>query len=668
MKTINKFIKYTLSTLIICGFVSCNDYLNLEPESGITPENYFKEEAHLQAYVNNLYATVLPSHSAWSLGLYQDNNTDLMVGKTPSTKYLEGQYLTGSDGGWYFGNITTCNWFFDKVLPKKEENLIKGNAKNIDCYIGEMYFLRAWEYFKCYQDIGDYPIITEYLPSELSVLVEKSERAPRNEVARFILSDMDKALELIGDTQISRKRTRINKETILLAKSRVALFEGTWLKYFKDTPFVPNGPNWPGKEKAYNANYEYPTGSIDAEIDYFLSIAMEASKQIADIIELTENTGHVQQAESEPVNPYMNMFSDVDLSSYDEVLLYRQYDYGLNISHNVVVSTQLGGTGCGFTRGAVDGFLMSNGLPIYAENSGYKGDKTIMDVRKERDSRLSIFLKEPGQKNVLIFNPVGDHANIVESYPDITEGDWGKSFPTGYATRKGNNYDQIHAGNGTAFTAAVSFRGAEALLNYIEACYEKNGSLDKDAQLYWRKLRTRANVDADFNKTIAATNMLEEAKLDWGAYSAGKLIDPTLYNIRRERKSEFLAESLRTMDLKRWRSMDQLIETPFHIEGFRLWGPMQDWYTDSNGKSILKYGMDDDESNVSEPSTSEYLRPFQITNKSLAKNGLTWKMAHYLVPIGYKHFTLTSQGSDVSSSPIYQNPYWDVLPNEPALK
>lgn len=71
-------------------------------------------------------------------------------------------------------------------------------------------------------------------------------------------------------------------------KSRVALFEGTWLKYFKDTPFVPNGPEWPGKSKEYNANYQYPTGDIDKEIDFFLTEAMNAAKEVADATQLVE--------------------------------------------------------------------------------------------------------------------------------------------------------------------------------------------------------------------------------------------------------------------------------------------------------------------------------------------------------------------------------------------
>ena len=111
-------------------------------------------------------------------------------------------------------------------------------------------------------------------------------------------------------------------------------FEGTWLKYFKETAFVPDGEGWPGKEKDYNADYTYPTGNIDGEIDYFLQQSMDAAKQVADkyIDKLTVNTGKVQQSASDPVNPYMDMFGSVDLSGYDEVLLWREYSKGLGIT------------------------------------------------------------------------------------------------------------------------------------------------------------------------------------------------------------------------------------------------------------------------------------------------------------------------------------------------
>ena len=115
--------------------------------------------------------------------------------------------------------------------------------------------------------------------------------------------------------------------------------------------------------------------------------------------------------------------------------------------------------------------------------------------------------------------------------------------------------------------------------------------------------------------------MTKEALNDWGAYSAGQLIDPTLYNIRRERRCELMAEALRYMDLRRWRAMDQMINTPYHIEGFKIWGEMQNWYKNEDGTSQLVYGMDNPKSNVSEPTRSKYLRPYEKVNNNIAKDG-----------------------------------------------
>ena len=39
-----------------------------------------------------------------------------------------------------------------------------------------------------------------------------------------------------------------------------------------------------------------------------------------------------------------------------------------------------------------------------------------------------------------------------------------------------------------------------------------------------------------------------------------------------------MAEALRYMDLRRWRAMDQMIDNPYHIEGIKIWGEMQNWY------------------------------------------------------------------------------------------
>ena len=158
--------------------------------------------------------------------------------------------------------------------------------------------------------------------------------------------------------------------------------------------------------------------------------------------------------------------------------------------------------------------------------------------------------------------------------------------------------------------------------------------------------------------------MEQEAQNDWGAYSMGQLLtDKTLYNIRRERRCELMAEGLRYMDLCRWRAMDQMMRERYFVEGFHLWNtPMESWYD-----NLKADGSSD--ATVSPQEKSEYLRPYQKNTKQVCYDGYTWHMAHYLQPIMIKQFLVTApDGVNTSDSPLYQNPYWPMTADSPAEK
>ncbi|MGK9118266.1 RagB/SusD family nutrient uptake outer membrane protein [Olivibacter jilunii] len=676
MKT-NKIYIAILVLTLSCGSISCKKFLDKEPLSTLSPEIYLTDAAQLQAYADDIYPRILPSSSGNSYGIYaQDQGTDNQISTNAPTRFATGLWRVPNSGGeWSFQNIYRLNYFFSLVNPRYGEDLsgaqntISGNLTDVQHYIGEMYFLRALEYFNRYRELGDFPIITEPLADDPAVLTEASKRSPRNEVARFILSDLDKAITLLAGRDLPT--TRINRDVALLLKSRVALFEGTWLKYFRGTAFVPNGDGWPGKAKEYNANYQFPTGSIDGEIDFFLGEAMAAAREVSEKYKssLAQNPGVLQQATTDPANPYFNMFGSENLSSVPEVLLWRQYALGI-MGHDVALAANQGNWGVGVTRGYVQNFLMANGTPAYANgsyadgNGYYMGDKTIHDVRINRDSRLSLFLKEPGQKNILIVSQTGLNINYDEPVPNITTGNAQLGYTTGYTLRKGGNFDTKYHVQNQGYTGIIIYRAVEALLNYMEASYERQGTLDASAREYWQIIRRRAHVSDDIEATVVATEMNREGANDWGAYSAGQLLtDKTLYNIRRERRSEFISEGLRYMDLCRWRAMDQLIANPYIPEGIHLWNtPMQEWYTDLRADGT-------DNANVSSPSLSEYLRPYQRNASQVAYSGFSWKMAHYLTPIAINQFLLTaSNGQTVSDSPIYQNPYWPTAADQPATE
>ena len=159
---------------------------------------------------------------------------------------------------------------------------------------------------------------------------------------------------------------------------------------------------------------------------------------------------------------------------------------------------------------------------------------------------------------------------------------------------------------------------------------------------------------------------MSKEKLDWGAWTGGKLLtDAVLYNIRRERRCELMAEGLRWMDLCRWRSLDQMTTEPYHVEGFHLWNtPMEDWY-----EGLIYDGSSS--STASSPDLSEYLRPFEknMTSGNLFRDGWTWSLAQYLFPIPIKQLQLTStNGASIEASVMYQNPYWPTTADMPAEK
>ncbi len=655
-----------VSGALLAGLTSCNDFLDREPESNITPASYFGAEADLAAYTINLYnmfPTIAPGSYGISIFGY-DNATDNQAAQSYSTRWVPGEWKVGAStndkdrgAAWNFFQIRDCNYFFQQVLPKYEAHEISGLEANIRHYIGEMYVIRAFAYFDKLQSIGDCPIITEVLIDEESPLIEASKRRPRHEVARFILGDLDKAIEFLAESAPGGKN-RISKNVAYLLRSRVALYEATWLKYHKGTAFVPGGPNWPGDASALS-NF-----NIDNEINYFLDEAMKSAKVVGDQLvgNLVENTDAPEgmNASFASLNPYYTMFCDEDMENYSEVLMWRAFIESKGVTHNIQMQLQNNGGGSGWTRGLVNSFLMRNGLPIYAAGSGYDPEwekEGVAATLQNRDSRIQLFTKKDG--DIENYTSAGDTNRFDPTW--IVKGNNETRMVTGFAIKKGKHYnDYMQTLHHKGTTGSITFRGTEALLNYMEACYEKNGSIDATAGGYWRALRERAKVDPDYNKTIAATVMAEEAKGDFGAYSHGQLVDATLYNIRRERRNEFIGEGMRWADLKRWRACDQV--DGYQIEGMRYWGSKYEGtFKDKDGKDMVKVDVAGGTGNMSDQSSGFYIHPYQISHvNNLVFDGYKFTPAHYLNPLPQSAFRQTASGdkTDLNTSVIYQNPGW----------
>lgn len=674
-----KLYKYLMGTGLLAvsmlTVTSCNDFLDLEPPSNVTPEAYFQNADQLGYYAITHYNDIFTSHSGWGFGdqVNGDGGTDNMVGQSGNTsRFTKNLWTVPFGGDLEFSLIRYCNYFFATVLPRYEAGVYSNSLRMAEHYIGEMYFIRAWVYFSRLRTYGDYPIVTDVVTDNKDDLIAHGKRMPRNEVADFILEDLDRAIELLYDKDEGGfANNRINKQVALLVKSRVALYEASYERYHKGSGRVPGDADWPGY--AQHPGYEL---DVEAHVTELLTAAMEAAKEVADNTQLTQNTMVLDQNPASYTtgwNPYFEMFASVDLSTIDEALMWRSYGSinGVNAMHGLSSYIPTGGA-TGYLKGYMESFVMANGLPIYAQNSGYQGDETIENVKAGRDGRLQLFvfsesnyipLTDQNASNVFTFTPV-----LVAT----RGGEMGD--PTGYRPRKGESFDRnqnVYGKQGSS-TGCIIFRGVEAYLNYMEAQYMRDGNLDATSDAYWRAVRTRAGVNPDYNVTINATDMNEEAKGDWGAYSGGQLLgDKTLFNIRRERRCEFIAEGMRWNDLVRWCSLDQLKDNYYIPEGVNFWTSMyQTAVYDEihNAASSTVEGPTAENANISSSEESVYIRPYRIRDNHALFDGYTWMNAHYNSPLPIREMQLLSPDESVETSVLYQTWGWPTQADLPAEK
>ena len=655
-----------LSTLLLgasLGLTACNDYLDVEPQSDITPAAFFTTADDLAAYTINLYNSTFDYIAPGSYGISifgWDNDTDNQAGVNASaTRWVPGQWKVGTNNYWTLGNwgeVRNVNYFFDQVLPKYEAGQITGGSA-VEHYIGEAYVIRAMVYFGFLQNIGDCPIITTAMNDIEEELTAASERQPRHKVARFIIDDLNKAISLLSESGPGGKN-RITKDVAYLLKSRVALYEATWEKHHAGTAFVPGGQGWPGKDaQGYNAQ---------TEIDYFLTEAMSAAKVVADklVDKLAENTGTKEgmDANFNALNPYYVMFCDTDMDKYPEVLMWREYIEAQGLTHNIQMQLQRNGGGSGWTRGLVNSFVMRNGLPIYAAGSGYDAEwekEGVTATLQDRDSRIQIFTKQDG--DIDMYSTSG--ATVLSSMEWLLTGTEETRIVTGYAIKKGKHYNgYMQEAHHKGTTGSIVFRGTEALLNYMEACVEKNGSVDGTADKYWRALRKRALVNEDYMVTVNATDLNKEAEGDWAVYSKGQQVSSLLYNVRRERRNEFIGEGMRMADLKRWRALDQV--KGYQVSGMRYWGSIYDGTLTVDGKDRCIVDVAGGTGNMSPKEDGVYVLPNRITSvNNLVFDGYNWCEAHYLSPLAQSVFRQTATGdqTDLNTSIVYQNPGWPMI-------
>ena len=507
--------------LMAVVFIACTKNLDQPPQDQISNSQYWKTAQDLESYTIQFYAlfpnfrtlgSIAPDFFLGNIGRDAVFGSDHQIMATPTPQLNGTRTATISGGNWNWTGIRSVNIFF--------ENYQKVNdvPDNINHFVGEAHFFKAWLYFEKVRLFGDVPWYTNSMLIDDPVLYKA--RTKRTEVVDSILWHLDRATEKLKlRKDATGNNNRLSKEVALIFKSRVALFEGSWQKYHAGTPFATVGA----------APNKYFQAAVDAVTE--LQIPNKYTVGIT-------NTG-------KPASDYNSLFNSTNLVGNTEVALWTKFDRTqATFSHNFQIYVTSSTNQVSVTYQLVQNYLAKTGLAYDygAVASTLKGSAFLNKIGTDCDPRLSQVIWIPGQT---MWNNSGGTVLFTKPFLD---GAGQRRNSTGFQLNKGVDPNDPTAGGVQGFstsceTGAVIFRYAEALLNYAEAKLELGHAPDYSTSL--NLLRSRAGMP-NFG-VIADANRLKYA--DWG-YS----VTDELNEVRRERAVELACEGFRYDDWRRWRA------------------------------------------------------------------------------------------------------------------
>ena len=507
--------------LMAVVFIACTKNLDQPPQDQISNSQYWKTAQDLESYTIQFYAlfpnfrtlgSIAPDFFLGNIGRDAVFGSDHQIMATPTPQLNGTRTATISGGNWNWTGIRSVNIFF--------ENYQKVNdvPDNINHFVGEAHFFKAWLYFEKVRLFGDVPWYTNSMLIDDPVLYKA--RTKRTEVVDSILWHLDRATEKLKlRKDATGNNNRLSKEVALIFKSRVALFEGSWQKYHAGTPFATVGA----------APNKYFQAAVDAVTE--LQIPNKYTVGIT-------NTG-------KPASDYNSLFNSTNLVGNTEVALWTKFDRTqATFSHNFQIYVTSSTNQVSVTYQLVQNYLAKTGLAYDygAVASTLKGSAFLNKIGTDCDPRLSQVIWIPGQT---MWNNSGGTVLFTKPFLD---GAGQRRNSTGFQLNKREDPNDPTAGGVQGFstsceTGAVIFRYAEALLNYAEAKLELGQAPDYSTSL--NLLRSRAGMP-NFG-VIADANRLKYA--DWG-YS----VTDELNEVRRERAVELACEGFRYDDWRRWRA------------------------------------------------------------------------------------------------------------------
>lgn len=512
-----KYLKYLFGILACLFFFSCGkEILDRPPLTSFVDDTYWRGEDDVRLYANSFYTNYFNGYNTSFTVDYtpvrgytfnddltgknvQSNFESSVPSSRGSTSEAAEWMLTYAGPTWDFAWVRKANIMIDRM-----DNVVKPKVSD------EVYrhwsavakFFRGFEYSRLVSVFGNVPYFDKVVAdNDLPTLYK--DRDNRGAVMDKVYDDFKYVLTNMRDNDGTQN---LNKFIAAAFISRFMLFEGTFQHYH----------------------------GLDAtRAKKYLEFAVDAAA-----IVINSNKYNFSR-------DFKSIFSSDNLAGHPEVLLYRAYDAALGITH-AIGSYQNGTEVVGVDANLVliKSFLANDGKVW--QNSAVPNASSffVADLVKTRDPRFeaSFIDKVNASSATLLY---GFKFASREAITYI-----GKAYPPAW-------------GSNTNTSDAPVMRLAEVVLNWIEA-----------KAVLAQYLGGPAVTQGDIDKSINAirNRPLDAAATVKGVQKTAPLllsaipVDPSrdadvpelIWEIRRERRMEFVFEHTRLLDLKRWKKLNNM--------------------------------------------------------------------------------------------------------------
>ncbi|HRF34095.1 MAG TPA: RagB/SusD family nutrient uptake outer membrane protein [Cyclobacteriaceae bacterium] len=508
--------KYITIFLVIVVLSGCEDFLDRPQLTQLNDQTYWVSENNLRLFSNGFYNNYFIGYNVGFTADYtpvrgytfsddlsyagKQANFETQAPASRSSVSEAAAWLGSYSGPtWDFAWVRKSNLFLSRIEGMKNTYI---NDETYKHWSAVARFFRGFEYSRLVTVFGDVPYFDREIgDNELDVLYK--DRDSRTVVMDNVFDDFSYVLQNMRTSDGGAQN--LNRYIAAAFISQFMLFEGTWQKYHL-------GDN--------------------AKATKYLGLAVQAAEVV------------MQSGKWSFGSDFRRLFGSEDLASNPEVILYRKYDAALGVTHCIASYSNITeGQAAAANLDLIRSFIAKDGQP-YQNSAVPNADQfDIANLIVTRDPRFeATFWDVPrSQASTLLYS---------DKFIDRV----GPTFA-------GGSYPPIYGSNTNTNDAPV-IRLAEVVLNWIEAKAE----LESLGGLAVTQADIDASINAIRNRPLdaqaIAKNVTKTAPLSLASIPNDPARDadvPALiWEIRRERRMEFVFEHTRLLDIKRWKKINYM--------------------------------------------------------------------------------------------------------------